>query len=381
MTYDRKLLFSAQTRIKEKYLIGKIVTNNFEVQDNKSELIMVSEKNEYIPGYKAYIFGDHILNDDTISYCFGVKNINDFLDGDVIRISNDGLIRILYRCDSDDNVIFVTNQCNSNCIMCPDSEIVRKNGENVPIEELIEYINYIPKDCKHLTITGGEPGLLKEDLIVLLKECKNKLPNTNYLLLSNGRVFSDEKYLKRIIEYLPNNIRFGIPLYSSEEKIHDNITNVKSSFKQTVYAIKKMLEYNISVEIRTVILKKNYDNLIELSNFIIKEFKKVDFVNFMSLEMLGNCLKNKNDVWIEFEKIDKYLLPACLNLVKNRVNVQLYNFPLCLINNKLISLAKNSITDYKVKYKKDCDSCRAKEICGGFFFSTVNMKEIIVKPL
>lgn len=383
MAYDRKLIFHGISKNINNYIIGRVVTKNFEQVDNKNQLIMVSEKNEYVPGYKAYITNDNFkqLDDKIIKSCYGVKNIEHFIDGDIVRISDDGLIRILYRIDSDDNVIFVTNQCNSNCIMCPDSDLVRKNGENVSIEELIEYIDYIPKDCKHLTITGGEPGLLKDNLIILLRECQKRLPNTNYLLLTNGRVFSDEKYLKKIVEVLPDNIRFGIPLYSSDEEIHDGITMAKNSFRQTVYAIKRMLEYDISIEIRTVVLKKNYNSLIKLSDYIIKEFKNVDVVNFMALEVLGNCLKNKKEVWINFEDINKYLLPSCLNLIKNRINVQLYNFPLCLIDSKLISLAKNSITDYKIKYKKECEICRARNLCGGFFFSTVNMKEINVKPL
>ena len=75
-----------------------------------------------------------------------------------------GIIRILYRDDSNDNAIVVTNQCNSNCIMCPDSDIVRNTRENPDIKKLIEQVKYIPNDTKHITITGGEPGLLKENL-------------------------------------------------------------------------------------------------------------------------------------------------------------------------------------------------------------------------
>ena len=61
--------------------------------------------------------------------------------------------------------------------------------------------------------------------------------------------------------------------------------------------------------------------------------------------------------------------------------VNLYNFPLCSLDRRLYSIARKSITDYKIRYKEECDECLAKEECGGFFNSTINMKDIKVKPI
>ena len=85
---------------------------------------------------------------------------------------NNKIIRVLYRDDSEDNAIVVTNQCNSNCIMCPDSDAVRNTKENPDIKKLLKQIRCIPDDTKHITITGGEPGLLKENLLKLLEVIK-----------------------------------------------------------------------------------------------------------------------------------------------------------------------------------------------------------------
>ena len=56
--------------------------------------------------------------------------------------------------------IFVTNKCNSNCIMCPMSESSRRKNNPEHIEELKAYIRELPKDVEYINVTGGEPTLL-----------------------------------------------------------------------------------------------------------------------------------------------------------------------------------------------------------------------------
>ena len=45
----------------------------------------------------------------------------EFHHGDVIEINDIGKINVLHDGSSETGLIFITNQCNSNCIMCPDS--------------------------------------------------------------------------------------------------------------------------------------------------------------------------------------------------------------------------------------------------------------------
>lgn len=379
---NRPFTLTGKINLKDDYLICKVTVNK--KRENKESFVLVLNQEhldlfEY--GYKAYIFESvpKNVNLESINYCVEINNFDTLIDFDVIKITP-GFIRVLYRCDSEDNVIFVTNQCNSNCIMCPDSDVVRKIRSNVSIHELLEYIDDIPSDCPHLTITGGEPGMLKGNLIKVLNECKTKLNNTDFLMLTNGRVLSDKNYRKELINVLPQRFRFGIPLYSSNPTIHDEITRASGSFYQSSLAIKKLIESGIDVEIRIVVLKKNYKVLNDLANYISSNFYQVKMVNFMALEVLGNCLKNKDDVWIDFEEVNPYLKEACITLINNGIEVNLYNFPLCKIDKTLISLCNNSITDYKIKYKEECNNCSAKEYCGGFFSSTINLCEIKVEP-
>ena len=368
----------------DKYIIGRVIKNS-NVVDKENYIQVLDDKNIDIfeKGYKGYIFENKPKNIklEETNYCNNVKDYQTLLNYDVVEIIDNEVIRVVYRDDSEDNAIVVTNQCNSNCIMCPDSDIVRNTRENPDIKKLLEQVECIPNDTKHITITGGEPGLLRDNLLKLLEKCKIDLPDTEFLLLTNGRIFSDENFTKKFKENIPRNIRIAVPIYADNEKLHDEITRAKESFKQTVIGIKRLIERDIDVEIRIVVLKKNYQYLEDIAKFITKEFPRAKIVNIMALEMTGNAYKNKGQVWINFEEIKKYLYKACVTIIRAGIITNLYNFPLCNLDERLYSIAHKSITDYKVRYKEQCEECLAKENCGGFFNSTIHIKDIKVKPI
>lgn len=383
---NRPFILKGNINIKnvDQYIIGKIIKNkNIEEKENYIQVLDNNSINLFENGYKGYIFETKPENIDLdkINYCYEIQNYETLLDYDVVEIINNRNIRVLYRDDSSDNAIVVTNQCNSNCIMCPDADVVRNTKENPDLKKLIEHIRCIPNDTEHITITGGEPGILKENLITVLQECKTCLPDTEFLLLSNGRVFANTEFTDKIKNSIPINSRIAIPIYADNEDLHDEITRVNGGFKQTILGIKKLLERKIDVEIRIVVLKKNYMYLENIAKFIVKEIPDVKIVNIMALEMTGNAYINREKVWVNFEEISNNLHRACLILLKAGIVTNLYNFPLCNIDETLYSIAHKSITDYKIRYKQECEECKVKQNCGGFFNSTINVKDIKVKPI
>lgn len=147
------------------------------------------------------------------------------------------------------------------------------------------------KTAPFLTITGGEPTLLKDNFFGLLKTLQYDFDETRFLLLTNGRAFSDYSFTQRFVECLPNNIRVGIPIYGYNETTHDIITQSAGSFKQAVIGIHNLLHYNIETEIRIVLTKQNIDNIEKIAKYVIKYFRDVACVNFMGLELMGNAAK------------------------------------------------------------------------------------------
>ena len=301
-------------------------------------------------------------------------------DYDVLYINEYGNGFSHYSDEHDDNPLILTQKCNSNCIMCPTTEYVRKKENEMFIDEIIESIRYIPDDARHLTITGGEPFLVKEKIFDLFDEIKNRLPNTECLLLTNGRALSYKPYAQMFAKTSPKKIIIGIPLHGYNEETHDYITQSKGGFKQTVTGIKNLLYYGFNVEIRMVVSKLNYKFIDKIAQLIVDEFPTVGSVKIMGLEMLGNAAKNSEDVWIPYRTAFEYSRDAIVNLVNHSVNVGLYNLPLCAVDKEYHLMCDKSITGYKVRFDEKCDLCSQKQNCGGIFLGTIRLAGKDVVP-
>lgn len=352
------------------------------------KIVMNSENFEI--GYGAYIFQTEDLNEkivnylmkNKISYIYGVNEIKTLVEKDVVEMNPENFcIRVVYRADSKDNFLMLTNKCNNNCIMCPDSVKSRTQNKNVHIEFIKRHIDLIDSEAEHLCITGGEPTLLQNEFIEILRYCKEKHPSVKYLLLSNGRMFYHKEFTEAFIKSRPKDVIIGIPIHGHMPELHDYIAGIKGSFVQSIYGIKNLYDVGEKIEVRIVVNKLNYKVLPNIAAMISNYFPKVLRVNFMAMEMLGSALVNKESVWINFNDVQDSLRKAIFILLNNGVQVRIYNFPLCSLDKNLWSLNVRSISDFKIRYKEECRGCSVINKCGGFFNSTINLDNIIVKPI
>ena len=323
------------------------------------------------------------INIDNVRYNVQIKNVNaDALeDFDVIEILENGIADIIYQRMSTDNAFVVTMRCNSNCIMCPCSERSRKHGFISSIERLKDMVMYTPKSAEYITITGGEPCLLKENLFVFMKMLQYELYNTEFLMLTNGRAFSIPGFTEKFISNKPNKMRVAIPIYGYNTSTHDAITQTAGSFMQTVQGINNLLHYKMDIEIRIVVSKLNISYMQQIADFIVSNFKGIIGVHFMAIEMLGNAVKNADKVWIPYEHIFEYIREPILTIIKNGIDVQLYNFPLCTVSKEFRGICKKSISEYKVRFADNCDKCAVKSLCGGMFESTKRYCDFKPNPI
>lgn len=327
-------------------------------------------------GFRLYTYDGYIDMPEDTKMLFEECNEND-----VFSIDTKGVIYNLYRADSNDNAIVFTMQCNSNCIMCPCSEISRKNGVLSSAESIKELLAYIPQNVRYLTLTGGEPTLLKNDFFEIMQYIKETRSDTHFQLLTNGRAFGDYSFTKRFVECLPNSIELGIPIYGYNETTHDVITQTKGSFKQTVIGVHNLLHYNINVELRIVLTKLNVEYLDKIALYIVKYLQGVRCVNFMGLELMGNAAKNMDKVWLPYNEVFEKSKKALNILIAHGIDVQLYNFPLCSVSKEYWDICSKSISDYKIEYDDECVKCSVKELCGGVFDSTKRMTKFVGNPI
>jgi len=358
-------------------LFGKVTKQN--------EAISISNSEGTIIGY---LFRDGIglqrknqLEHDKMPYLTQFHDFETVETNDIVNI-NQTRVRVLYRAEAKENVLFLTNQCNNNCVFCPDTESVRQTRSNVSLDMVREIINLMDVKTPYLCITGGEPTLLRTELFEVLKLCRERLNDTEFIILTNGRMFSSKRYTEEFIKGKPIHMTLGIPLYSNSASLHDTITSVEGSFEQTIIGITNLIQGGQSVEIRVVVTKINVSVLEGIAQLIASQFPKIFRVNFMALEMSGNAFKNREEVWIDFDEAMPELTKAVGYLLKHGINAFLYNFPLCHVPAELWHVSIKSISEHKVRYLNECSSCDALEFCGGFFISTLNQAKVLgVKPI
>ena len=300
---------------------------------------------------------------------------------DVFQITSSGKVFLYYSNQATDNSFFVTGKCNSNCIMCPSSDHSRKMGHMTSLPVLLELVKYIPSDAPHLTITGGEPFMMGEDIFSFFASLKGKFEYTEFLLLTNGRIFAIPEYCYLLKQTLPSKTIIGIPIHGHTPEVHDRITRVPGSFIQTVTGLRNLIALGFYVEIRIVISRVSAPYLEEIASYILSEMSGIYCVKFIGLEMLGNAAKNEAEVWIPYSEAFQRAKPAITKLVVGGIDVGLYNFPLCAVDKAFWPICAKSITDYKVKYVEQCELCSVKDACGGIFSGTYRLAKGSIHPL
>jgi len=301
---------------------------------------------------------------------------------DVLEINTNGIIYRWYADAEGDAGIATTSLCNSNCIMCPASENERRQLQTMSVERLDEVIRHMPKDLWNFTITGGEPTLIGEDAFVhVLNTVKNELPDTKILLLTNGRTLGDKGFFERFNAERPKFMRVAIPIHGSTAEKHDYITQAKGSFDQTVRAIANLLRVKTETEIRIVVSKLNCDDILNIAKFIVAVFPSVSIVNFVGLEMRGNCAAHAEEVLISYQEAFQKSKEAIKLLISCGIDVGLYNFPYCMIDKNYWPIAQKSISAYKSVFNDECENCLLQEECCGIFQATKNFYKPKVYPI
>ena len=300
---------------------------------------------------------------------------------DIVTIDEHGLMYLLFDATENDATIFVTGHCNSNCIMCPSSDRERMESDGLPAAWMKEYIRLLPQKIGHLVVTGGEPTLQPDRFFQIMHALADKFPETETLLLTNGRSFASQYMVDRLLAHCPPYLQVAIPLHAASADLHDRITRVAGSFAQTVAGIQHLLAENVAVEIRVVVSRLNYLSLEQIAAYIACNFPGTAVVHFIGLETRGNCAKNFGQLYLDPHAPVEHILPAIEILTKAGIDAAMYNFPLCAVPRGYWTVCEKSISPEKVRFMPACDSCSAKSLCGGFFRTTLSMAKPTVSPI
>lgn len=301
---------------------------------------------------------------------FSTENIKQFYHGDGIALLPEGKALLVYRPKSNSNALFVTSQCNSNCIMC--SQPPQKEGNFSLAELAFNIMSIIDPEIELLGITGGESTLLGDRFFLLVEMAKKRFPLATLHILTNGRYFSQTEKAHKLSLIQHPNIVLGIPFFSDNPYDHDSITRAHGSFDQTTKGIINLARFDMTIEIRIVMFRQVISRLNQIAEFIYRNFPFVSNVCFMGLEPIGHALQNFSQIWEDPIEYQSALEKAVEYLSLRGINVSIYNEQLCILNRKLWKYAQSAISDWKNIFIEECTGCEMREKCGGFFASSAD---------
>ena len=333
-------------------------------------------------GYRGFLTTAKILPiTGPVPTVSSVSEIDHLRTDDIVVIEpKSGFIRTLYRPDSDHNVIFTTQRCNSNCLMCSQPPQDRDDAEAMA-ERNLQLIKLIDSPPSRLVITGGEPTLLGERLFEIIAALRDKFPETYLHMLTNGRIFAWPAFTARLAELKHPNFMLGIPVYSDDSTIHDYVVQAQGAFDQTVIGLQQLARFGVRVEIRVVLHAITVPRLPQLAEYIYRNLTFAEHIALMGLENVGYAPRNMDKLWIDPHDYQNQLESAVEFLAIRGMNVSIYNHQLCVLRKSLWKFARKSISDWKNLYLDECQSCRAKEECGGFFKWATKLHSAHIRPI
>lgn len=278
--------------------------------------------------------------------------------------------------------------CNNNCVMCYFSD--KLGTIDIGTEEAKENILLAKKEnVSGLVLTGGEPTIRSDFLALLHYAFKLGIPAIE--VQTNGRMFYYEEFVKKMADIQKDNnyLRFLVPIYGHNERIHDSITRSPGSFNQTIQGIKNLLKYDQRFIVKTVIMKPNYKHLSDIAKLLTD-------LNIKGMTITSVCIPEgaRNHIGRtlpRFKEVIPYLYKALETSDRKKLKISLSSIPLCLIrgyenfvsekvSDKIIiskypgkeirefKVPENATRDSQDKTKLGkCRKCRLFSKCGGIW--------------
>jgi len=285
------------------------------------------------------------------------------IDGDILLIPPEGrTAHRLIRAGSDHNTLLVTERCDQLCIMCSQPP---KTYHFDLFDSFAEACRVAPYG-QYIGISGGEPLLLKQRLFDFLTSMSLARPDLKFHILTNGQHFTDED-MPTIEAMGAGRILWGIPIYSSNPVEHDRIVGKTGAYEVLVTNLARLTRAGAAIELRTVIMRSNVDDLPELAQFITTRLPAIQVWAIMQMERIGFGRMNWDQEFCD-TSLNFTAVGTALDIASARgLPISLYNFPLCTVPPVWQDYAMSSISDWKRKFIAACETCTVRDACSGFF--------------
>lgn len=283
----------------------------------------------------------------------------------VVARPSKGELIVLLRATDTHHALFLTNRCNSNCLMC--SQPPTKEDDGWLVEEALEAIRHLSWHPRTVGLTGGEPLLLGAGLRKILDAIGCDLPHTVVEVLTNGRLFADASVVEEVLSGLRTKVRWLVPLYGHANFLHDFVVQAPGAFDETIDGLLTLQEYQQEIQLRSVLISPVLEVLPELALFVARNLPFIQEWALMGCEPIGFALANRDACEVDLVAWASTLEQTRTVLRTYRIPHVWMNTPLCALPQSLWPQAQKSISDWKNVFALECEGCAGRKNCSGLF--------------
>jgi His-Xaa-Ser system radical SAM maturase HxsC len=289
-----------------------------------------------------------------------------FMTGDVVALEPARRhAEVLMRATDQHHTMFLTNRCNSRCVMC--SQPPTETNDDWRVQEALDVLRHMSWSPAVIGFTGGEPLLLGEKLRTVLMATAHKHANSQIEVLTNARLAANDAHARLLFADLPSRFCWMVPLYGHAPFLHDYVVQAEGAFDETLRGLLNLQRHQQPVQLRIVLIRPVLEILPALADFIARNLPFVREVALMACEPIGFALANRADCEVDLLDWQDELQAAVRRLDRGAVPVILMNTPLCGLRPELWTYAHRSISDWKKTYAPECAPCAVKDECCGLF--------------
>ncbi|MCL2032955.1 MAG: radical SAM protein [Methanomassiliicoccaceae archaeon] len=172
--------------------------------------------------------------------------------------------------------IHITNSCNANCDYCYAANTVgMAEMSGATVDKIINFIISHRKDNTHLTFSGGEP-LLRPDIISkICKSISDEKMEYDSAIVTNGSLLTKE-IIDKFSKWSVKSVQVPLDGYGA---LHTKIKKFDSpeiSFESIIKNAKSVIDSGLKVTFRLNIGKSNVNSILDLIDYIGRNFSKED---------------------------------------------------------------------------------------------------------
>lgn len=286
-------------------------------------------------------------------------------------------------------------RCNNNCLYCYGKDKPQAIEDLPSLDEIVTRTLAVAVDSGlgRVGISGGEPTLLPD-----LPELASRLRQggLGVSVLTNGRALRERSWLEALVAAGVDH--FHVPVHADHAGLHDAVTRVSGSFRETQEGLANILALRehvpLDLTLVHVVHAHNCNGLEAMARFLLP-YRPV-YVLFSYCVIQASSYEKYLDLMTPYAAVLPGLLAACDFLLQNGQAVYADNIPPCLLRGRehlcldfqkantlnIVGLKdfdlSESVEDaamfqplnaHERSYAQVCTQCAIKAFCGGLYQS------------